>query len=92
MKLANYFSTDIEEAIEIKKMIEIQIEKIKRCNWTDEIEEALIRTDDLKNSLSKLREMKIERVLNDGTNLLVAKLKAQGINAQALKVTHKKAD
>lgn len=92
MKLANYFSTDIEEAIELKKMIHFQIENIKRCNWTDEIDEALIRTDDLKNSLSKLREMKIERVLNDGTNLLVAKLKAQGINAQAVKFTHKKAE
>ncbi|VDG98868.1 Uncharacterised protein [Lysinibacillus sphaericus] len=92
MKLANYFSTDIEEAIEIKKMIHIQLENIKRCNWTDEIEEALIRTDDLKNSLSKLREMKIERVLDDGTNSLVSRLKSQGVYAQAFKFTHKKAD
>lgn len=92
MKLANYCSTDIEEAVELKKMIHIQIENIKRCNWTDEIEEALIRTDDLKNNLVKLREIKIERVFHDGTNILVSKLKAQGINAQALKFTHKKAD
>ncbi len=92
MKLENYFSTDIEEAIELKRMIDFQIENIQRCNWTDEIDEALIRTDHVMKSLSKLREMKIVRVLDDGTNLLVSRLKAQGINAQAVKFTHKKAD
>ncbi|WP_432355273.1 hypothetical protein [Sporosarcina sp. A2] len=92
MKLENYKSTDIECAVELKKMIQHQIGTIELCNWTDEVDEAIIRTEDMIRNLELLRKMKMERILDDGTNMLVARLKAQGVNAQAFKFTHKKAD
>ncbi len=92
MKLTNYRPEDIETVIELKKMVQHQIGTIELCNWTDEVDEAIVRTEDMLNNLHQIRKMKYEKVLDDGTNILVAKLKANGIHAQAFKFTHKKAD
>lgn len=91
MKLGNYQPQDMESVIEFKKLIQHHIEKIEQCNWTDEIDEALIRSENLQKCLVQLRKMKMEKVL-DGSNFLAEKLKAQGINAVSFKFTHKKAD
>lgn len=92
MRLTNYRPEDIETVIEIKKMVQHQIATIEVCNWTDEVEEAIVRTEDMLNNLHQIRKMKYEKVFDDNTNILVSRLKSQGINAQAFKFTHKKAD
>ena len=92
MKLANYRPSDIEVVIELKKMVQHQIGTIELCNWTDEVDEAIIRTEDMLNNLHQIRRMKYEKSIDDGTNILVARLKAQGVHAQPFKFTHKKTD
>lgn len=92
MKLANYRPLNIEVVLELKKMVQHQIGTIELCNWTDDLEEAIIRTEDMLRNLEMLRQMKYEKVLDDGTNYLVARLKAQGVHAQPFKFTHKKTD
>lgn len=92
MKLENYRPEDIETVIEIKKIVQHQIGTIELCNWTDEVDEAIIRTEDMLNNLHQIRKMKYEKVFDDNPNILVSRLKAQGIDVQAFKFTHKKAD
>ncbi|GKV70236.1 hypothetical protein NCCP2716_27340 [Sporosarcina sp. NCCP-2716] len=92
MKLANYRRSDIEQAIELKKMIQHQISTIEMCNWTDQLEEAILRTENVLQNLQLLRQMKMEKVLDNRENMMVAKLKSQGVNAMAFRFTHKKTD
>lgn len=92
MKLEDYRRSDIDLAIERKKWIQHQIEMIEKCNWTDDVEEAMVRTEDMLRNLQLLRQMKVEKVLDNRENMMVAKLKAQGVNAMAFRFTHKKTD
>lgn len=92
MKLENYRPSDIETVVEVKKMVQHQIGTVELCNWTDQIEEAITRTEDLLNNLHLLKKMRFEKLIDDKANAFVEVLKAQGITAQAFKFTHKKTD
>lgn len=92
MKLENYRRADVETVIELKKMVLHQIEAIEICNWTDDIEEAIIRTETMLSLLQEIRRMKLEKSLGTKLDILAARLIAQGINAQAMQFPHKKAD
>lgn len=92
MKLSNYRREDVEAVVEAKKMILHQIEAIEICNWMDDIEEAIIRTETMLSLLQEVRRMKLEKSLGSKMDVLAGRLIAQGINAQAMIFTHKKAD
>lgn len=92
MKLTNYRREDIETVVEAKKMVLHQLEVIEICNWTDDIEEAIIRTETALSLFQEIRRMKLEKSLGTKVDILAARLIAQGINAQAMRFTHKKAD
>lgn len=92
MKLTNYRREDVETVVEAKKMVLHQLEAIEICNWTDDIEDAIIRTETMLSLLQEVRRMKLENSLGTKLDILAARLIAQGINAQSMQFKHKKAD
>lgn len=92
MKLQNYRKEDIELVVDLKKMALHQIEALEICNWTDDLDSAIVRIEILQETFKRLREMKYSKALGSRTEMLAAKLIAQGINAQAMQFANKKAD
>lgn len=92
MKLENYRRSDVEAVVELKKMVLHQLDAIEICNWTDDIDEAVIRTETTLALFKEVRRMKIENNIGTKVDALVARLIAQGVNAQAMQFTTKKAD
>ncbi|QTD41949.1 hypothetical protein [Sporosarcina sp. Te-1] len=78
--------------IEHKKMIQHQLDNIERCNWTDEIDDAIVRTLSVYESLQKIRVMKNEKHCDSKMNFLAAMLQGQGVKVQVVHYGHKKTD
>lgn len=92
MKLENYKSEHIDDVVELKKLIQHQIENIEKCNWLDQVDEAIIRTLNVYESLQKIRVMKNEKQYDSKLSFLAAMLQGQGCNVHAIKFSHKKTD
>lgn len=92
MKLENYRRSDIERAVDLKKMAAHQIEAIELCNWTDDMEEAVFRAETLLEIFRQVRVMQHMKRADSSVHALASKLTAQGIHAQAYFMAKKKAD
>lgn len=88
MKQTNYRRDDIADALETKRMILHQLEKIEVNLWTDDIEAAIQRTADMHLALVKLTRMQSSKRVENICSLL----NAHNYGVQIINFKRKKAD
>lgn len=92
MKLENYKRTDLEDALDMKRMALHQIEQIEKCIWTDDVDQAAVRAFNLYETMKKLGDMKQAKREEENFSFLLNKLMASGVHASIIHFEHKKTD